>query len=86
MNWYKQSKSFLTTLDYNKFINTIFNVATHYFSEMMSKAGGDPLPTTEAIIDNLKVYGSRMGLNEENIAELAKSMAQNLGIQLTIRF
>jgi len=81
MYWYKQSKAFLTQLDYNKFSYTILNVATSQFTEMMRKAGGDPLPTTEAIISNPQDYGVRIGFNEENTVELAELMAQNFGIQ-----
>ena len=70
MSWYKHSKTFLTKLDHNKFIYTIYDVATSQFTEMMKKAKGDPLPITVAVINNLQAYGQKMGLNAENIAEI----------------
>ena len=76
MNWYKQSKTFLTKLDYNKLIYAIMDVATHQFTEMMRKAGGDPLPTTEAVIDNPQDYGARMGLSTENVIEILENNPQ----------
>jgi hypothetical protein len=76
MNWFKQSKAFLTKLEYNKLIYAIMDVATSQFTEMMRKAGGDPLPTTEAVIDNPQDYGSRMGLSPENVAEILERNPQ----------
>ena len=81
MNWFKQSKTLLTQLDYNKFAYTILNVATHQFTEMMKEGGGDPLPTTEAVVPKIQDYGRRMGLSEENAVELAELMAQNFNFQ-----
>jgi len=76
MNWYKESKAFLTKLDYNKLIYAIMDVATSQFTEMMRNAGGDPLPTTEAVIDNPLDYGARMGLSSENVIELLEQNPQ----------
>ena len=76
MNWYKESKAFLTKLDYNKLIYAIMDVATSQFTEMMQRAGGDPLPTAEAVINNPLDYGARMGLNENNIIEILEQNPQ----------
>ena len=81
MNWFKHSKSFLTKLDYNKFMYMILNVATHQFTEIMKEGGGDPLPAAEATVPKIQDYGRRMGLSEENAVELAELMAQNFNFQ-----
>jgi predicted ThiF/HesA family dinucleotide-utilizing enzyme len=76
MNWYK---AFLTKTDKDKLIRAIMDVATHQFTEMMRKAGGDPLPATEAVIDNPQDYGARMGLSTENVAEILNSIQNSDG-------
>lgn len=81
MTWYKESKAVLTQLDLKKFLYTIFNVATSQFAEMMREAGGDPLPSTEAVISNPQDYGPRMGLSEENVTDIVEEITQNSGIR-----
>jgi len=58
----------------------IMDVATSQFTEMMTGTGGDPLPFTEAVISNPQDYGKRMGLNDQNVIDIAEQMSENSGI------
>ena len=80
MAWYKKSKTNLTTLDFNKFRYMIFEAAANYFVRIMEQAGGDPLPSANAVIENIKFYGQRLGLTENNITELAEQLVQDSGL------
>jgi len=80
MTWYKKSKTNLTTLDLNKFKYIIFEAAANYFVRIMEQAGGDPLPSANAVIENIRFYGPKMGLTEDNITELAEQLVQNHGL------
>ena len=80
MTWYRESKTELTSLDFKKFTYIIFDVATNRFARSMEEAGGDPLPTANAIIDNVQSYGINMGLTYENSIELAEQLSENYGL------